>query len=161
IGTKWPRHGSRAGWVTDTGRPLLTSDLQTEQRFVEDGPLVKVGLRSALSVPLRVKGEVIGTLNVGSRQPGRDGEADAELLLAIADQVVLAIQNMFAYEEIAALKHRLEAENLYLQEESRGDSAFADFVGESPAIQKILASVRMVAGTESTVLVTGETGTGK
>src|SRR5207247_2562895 len=103
----------------------------------------------------RVKGKILGTLNVGSREIGRYGEADSELLLAIADQVVLAIQNMLSYEEIAALKHRLEQENLYLQEEVRAEAAFADVVGESPAIQKVLASVRSVAGTESTVLVTG------
>jgi formate hydrogenlyase transcriptional activator len=112
-------------------------------------------------VPLRTKLGIIGTLNVGSREVGRYGEMDSELLLAIADQVVLAIQNMLAYEEITSLKHRLEQENLYLQEAWRDEAAFEDVVGESPAIQKVLASVRMVAGTDSTVLVTGETGTGK
>jgi formate hydrogenlyase transcriptional activator len=68
---------------------------------------------------------------------------------------------MLAYEEVASLKQRLEQENLYLQEERHAEAAFADVVGESPAIQKVLESVRMVAGTDSTVLVTGETGTGK
>ena len=74
---------------------------------------------------------------------------------------MLAIQNMLAYEEITSLKSRLEQENLYLKEESRSEAVFADVVGESPAIQRVLASVRRVAGTDSTVLVTGETGTGK
>ena len=160
-GTEWPRRGSRSGWIADNGRPLLTEDLRKDSRFVEHGPLLKEGILSALSVPLRAKDKVIGTLNVGSRQVGRYGEADCELLLAIADQVVLAIQNMLAYEEIASLKSRLEQENLYLQEERLAEAAFADVVGESPAIQKVLANVRMVAGTDSTVLVTGETGTGK
>src|SRR5262249_32693506 len=104
---------------------------------------------------------IIGTLNLASREAGRYTETHSELLLAIADQVVLAIQNMLAYEEVASLKRRLEQENLYLQEERRAEGAFRDVVGESPAIQKVLASVRMVAGTETTVLVTGETGTGK
>src|SRR4029079_6659290 len=58
-------------------------------------------------------------------------------------------------------KSRLEQENLYLKEESRAEAAFADVIGESPAIRKVLTSVRMVAGTDSTWLVTGETGTGK
>jgi len=157
----WPRHGSRTGWIAQSGRPVLTPDLREDSRFVEHGPLVAEGLLSALSVPLRAKGKVIGTLNVGSREVGRYDENDSELLLAIADQVVLAIQNMLAYEEITALKSRLEQENLYLQEESRAEAAFVDVVGESAAIQKVLASVRLVAGTGSTVLVTGETGTGK
>ena len=75
--------------------------------------------------------------------------------------MALAIENLLAYEEIAALKARLEEENVYLQEEVRTEAAFGDVVGESPAILGVLASVRKVAKTDSTVLVTGETGTGK
>jgi formate hydrogenlyase transcriptional activator len=161
LATVWPRIGSRCGWVTDNGRPLLTADLREGPQFLEHVWLIKDGILSALSVPLGAKGNVIGTLNVGRREVGGYGEGDAELLMAIADQVVLAIQNMLAYEEITTLKSRLEQENLYLQEESRADAAFADVVGESPGIRNVLASVRMVAGTDATVLVTGETGTGK
>jgi formate hydrogenlyase transcriptional activator len=160
-GTEWPRHGSRGGWIVDSGQPLLTADLREDTRFPEHPPLIQEGILSALSVPLRAKGGIIGTLNVGSREVGRYGEMDIEMLLAIADQVVLALQNMFAYEEIASLKRQLEQENLYLQEAWRDEAAFADVVGESPAIQKVLERVKMVAGTDSTVLVTGETGTGK
>src|SRR5262249_43555758 len=83
------------------------------------------------------------------------------LLMAIGEQVALALENLLAYEEIAALKARLEEENLYLQEEVRSEAAFGDVVGESPAIRSVLANVRKVAETDSTVLVTGETGTGK
>ncbi|HZE88784.1 MAG TPA: sigma 54-interacting transcriptional regulator, partial [Verrucomicrobiae bacterium] len=161
LATEWPRRGSRCGWVTDNARPLLTPDLREGPQFLENVWLMQDGILSALSVPLRAKGIVIGTLNVGSREVGRYKERDSELLLAIADQVVLAIQNMLAYEEIASLKRQLEQENLYLQEERRAETSFEDVVGESPAIQKVLGSVRMVAGTDSTVLVTGETGTGK
>jgi formate hydrogenlyase transcriptional activator len=161
VGTTWPRSGTRAGWVADHGVPLVTADMREDARFLEHPQLVRVGYLSALSVPLKAKGEVIGTLNLGSHEVGRYGEPDSELLLAIADQVVLAIQNMLAYDEVASLKRRLEEENLYLQEERRSEAAFADVVGESRAIQRVLGSVRMVAGTESTVLVTGETGTGK
>jgi len=161
ISTTWPRHGSRCGFIAESGHPLLTPDLREDSRFVEHGPLISEGLLSALSVPLRSKGRVIGTLNVASREVGRHDESHSELLLAIADQVVLAIQNMLAYEEVASLKQRLEQENLYLQEESRAQGPFADVVGESAVIRKVLAKIRMVAGTDSTVLVTGETGTGK
>jgi formate hydrogenlyase transcriptional activator len=157
----WPRTRSRTQWIFEHECPLLTSDLREDDRFAEHGALIQQGFLSALSVPLRAKDRVIGTLNVGSCEVGRYAEADSELLLAIADQVVPAIENMLAYEEITSLKHRLEQENLYLQEESRADAAFADVVGESQAIQRVLESVRMVAGTDSTVLVTGETGTGK
>jgi formate hydrogenlyase transcriptional activator len=161
LATVWPRIGSRCGWVADNGRPLLTPDLREGPQFLENVWLLKDGILSALSVPLGATGKVIGTLNVGSREAGRYGEKDAELLLAIADQIVLAIRNMLAYEQIEGLKSRLEQENLYLQEESRAETPFADVVGDSPGIHKVLASVRMVAGTDATVLVTGETGTGK
>jgi formate hydrogenlyase transcriptional activator len=161
LATVWPRHGSRCGWVAHDGRPLLTEDLRKGPQYLEHIWLLQDGILSALSVPLKAKGKVIGTLNVGSRKVGQYGEWDSDLLLAIADRIVLAIQNMLAYEDITSLKSRLEQENLYLQEESRADASFADVVGESPAIQKVLVSVRMVAGTDSTVLVTGETGTGK
>jgi len=140
---------------------LLTEDLRVGPQYLEHDPLIRNGILSVLSVPLRAKGKVIGTLNVGSREVGRYDGSDAELLLAIADQVVLAIQNMLAYEEVASLKSRLEQQNLYLHEERQAEGAFADVVGESAAIQRVLTSVRMVAGTDSTVLVTGETGTGK
>jgi formate hydrogenlyase transcriptional activator len=159
--TVWSRQGSRNASILESGCPMLTPDLRADARFTEHAALVDHGLLSALSVPLSAKGKVIGTLNVASCQVGRYGEADAQLLIAIADQVVLAIQNMLAYEEIAELKSRLEQENLYLQEESRADAELAEVVGESPAIQKVLENVRRVASTGATVLVTGETGTGK
>jgi len=161
LGTEWPRRGSRAGWVLDHGKPLLTADLRESPPFLENGPLLELGLRSLMSVPMMIKGKVIGTLNVGSRAPGRYGEDDASLFAAIAEQVVLAIGNLLAYEEIAALKARLEEENVYLQEEVRTEAAFGDVVGDSPLILTVLKSVRQVAVTDSTVLVTGETGTGK
>jgi formate hydrogenlyase transcriptional activator len=161
LGTEWPRRGTRAGWVLDHGEPLLTVDLRESPPFLENGPLLKQGLHSLISVPMTTKGKTIGTLNVGSRTPGRYGENDASLLAAIAEQVALAMENLLAYEEIAALKARLEEENVYLQEEVRTEAAFGDVVGDSHVITAVLKSVRQVAGTDSTVLVTGETGTGK
>jgi formate hydrogenlyase transcriptional activator len=161
VGTEWPRLQSRAGWVLDQREPLLTVDIRNSPPFVEHAALLKEGIRSAVSVPMTVKGRIIGTLNVGSRVPGRYGADEAALLAAIAEQVALAIENLLAYEEIAALKARLEEENVYLREEVRTEAAFGDVVGESPAIVGALANVRKVAKTDSTVLVTGETGTGK
>src|SRR5207247_10992559 len=161
VGTEWPRRQSRAGWILDDCEPLLTVDLRDSPPFVEHAALLEEGIRAAVSVPMTVKGKIIGTLNVGSRVPGRYGADEASLLAAIAEQVALAIENLLAYEEIAALKARLEEENLYLQEEVRTEAAFGDVVGESPAILGALAKVRKVARTDSTVLVTGETGSGK
>ncbi|HEX4824324.1 MAG TPA: sigma 54-interacting transcriptional regulator [Candidatus Polarisedimenticolaceae bacterium] len=159
--TVWKREGSRTARILETGCPMRTHDLREDGSFTEHAALIAQGLLSALSVPLSAKGKVIGTLNVASREVGRYDESHSELLLAIADQVVLAIANMLAYEEVAALKQRLEQENLYLQEECRGEAPFADVIGQSPGIRNVLAKIEKVAATDSTVLVTGETGTGK
>ena len=161
IGTAWPRRGTRNGWVLDHNKPILTADLQEPPSVLEHARLLEGGIRSAVSAPMTIKGKIIGTLNVGSREPGRYGADDASLLAAIAEQVALAIENLRAYEEIAGLKARLEEENIYLQEEVRTEAAFGDVIGESPGIVGVLSSVRKVATTDSTVLVTGETGTGK
>jgi formate hydrogenlyase transcriptional activator len=161
VGTEWPYAGSRAGWIFDHGRPLLTKDMREPPHFFEHDLLLQAGILSAVSVPLSAKGKIIGTLNAGSRVLGRYTEDDASLLLAIGEQIALALENLLAYEQIAALKARLEEEKQYLQEEARAESAFGDVVGSSRAILGVLAGVRKVADTDSTVLVTGETGTGK
>ncbi len=161
LGTEWPHAGSRAGFILDNGRPVVTTDLREPPHFFEHDRLLREGILSAASVPLLVKGKIIGTLNVGSRGVARYGESDAALLLAIGEQIALAIENLLAYEQIASLKARLEEEKLYLQEEAKAESSFGDVVGGSRAILGVLEGVRKVADTESTVLVTGETGTGK
>ena len=161
IGTELPRPQSRNGWVLEHGVPLITFDMRDPPAFLEHAALLQGGLRSAVSVPMFVKGKIIGTLHVGSRVCGAYRADDVSLLLAIGEQVGLAIENLLAYEEIAALKARLEEEKVYLQEEVRSEAAFGDVVGESPAVLDVLASVRKVAKTDSTVLVMGETGTGK
>jgi formate hydrogenlyase transcriptional activator len=161
LGTEWPRQGSRSGWILDHRLPLLTIDMREGRQFFEHAALIKEGILAGVSVPLTVKGRILGTLNVGSRERGRYSEAQASLLAGIAEQVALALENLLAYEQIAALKARLEQENQYLQEEVRSEAAFGDVVGGSEAIRRVLGNVRLVAETDSTVLVTGETGTGK
>jgi formate hydrogenlyase transcriptional activator len=161
LGTEWPRQGSRSGWILDHRKPILTIDMREGRQFFEHAALIKEGILAGVSVPLTVKGKILGTLNLGSRERGRYSEAQASLLAGIAEQVALALENLLAYEQIAALKSRLEQENQYLQEEVRSEAAFGDVVGGSEAIRRVLGNVRLVAETDSTVLVTGETGTGK
>jgi formate hydrogenlyase transcriptional activator len=112
-------------------------------------------------VPLVARGRSIGAMNLASREIGQYSEADAEFIQEVANQVALAVENMMAYEEIAALKARLEDENVYLQEEIRREHNFVEMVGNSPALLAVLRNVEQVAPTDSTVLISGETGTGK
>ena len=108
-----------------------------------------------------LRGKSIGTLNVGSLTKNRYSESDAELLQEVANQVALAVENMRSYEEISTLKARLEKEKVYLQDEIRTEHNFEEIVGNSPALLEVLRKVEQVALTDSTVLICGETGTGK
>jgi formate hydrogenlyase transcriptional activator len=106
-------------------------------------------------------GKSIGTFAVWSETQNRYTEADAELLREVANQIALAVANMKSYEEIASLKARLEKENVYLQEEIRTEHNFEEIVGDSPSLLALLRRVDQVAPTDSSVLIYGETGTGK
>lgn len=161
VGTEFPRQGSHLADVLDQQRLLIRQDLAKESRIGLEDHLLQEGIRSYIAAPLVAKGRVIGTLNVGSRAPDRYSREQAEFLQEIATQVALAVENMLAYEEIAALKARLEEENIYLQEEIKANYNFAEIIGESPALQKVLQVVERVAQTDATVLLLGETGTGK
>ena len=147
--------------MLDHGEPLLTADLRDPPPFLEHAALLQEGIRSAVSVPMTIKGKILGTLNLGSRVPGKYGEDDASLLAAIAEQVALAIENLLAYEEIAALKARLEEENsTFRRRSARMPRSATSWASPRPSSASS-TSVRKVADTDSTVLVTGETGTGK
>ncbi len=150
-----------ASWVFEHQLPVMRRDLQIEQRTANDRRLVAIGTRSDCMVPLIVGGKSIGTLVVGSTKPNQYSEADAEILREVANQVALAVGNMLAYEEIAELKARLETENVYLQEEIRTDHNFEEITGNHPSLLEVLQKVEQVAPTDSTVLIYGETGTGK
>ena len=103
----------------------------------------------------------IATSALGAIRKNEYCEADMELLQEVANQVALAVANMRSYEEITELKARLEKENVYLQEEIRTDHNFEEITGNSPALLDVLRKVEQVAPTDSTVLIYGETGTGK
>ena len=149
------------GWAFDRQQPLLRRNLEEEPPFANERRLWAEGLRSLCIVPLILRGKSIGTLSVVSREKDRYSEEDARFLQQVAIQVVLAIENMQSYEEIATLKARLEKENIYLREEIRTEHNFEEIVGNSPALLAVLRAVEQVAPTDSTVLINGETGTGK
>ncbi len=160
-GQEFARSETVSAWVFDHQRPAVRSDLETEQEYSNDRRLLAEGILSYCIVPLITRGVSIGTLNVASKTKNRYSDSDAAFLQEVANQVALAVENMKSYEEIAALKARLEKENVYLQEEIRSDHHFEEIVGNSPALWAILRKVEQVAPTNATVLIYGETGTGK
>lgn len=152
---------SIVSWVFSHQQPVIRRDIEKESQYLNDRHLVREGFRSYCVVPLIVRGKSIGTLNVASGTLGRYSAEDAGFLQEVGNQVALAVENMQSYEEIAALKARLEKENIYLQEEIRTEHNFEEIVGNSPALLEVLRALEQVAPTESTVLIYGETGTGK
>jgi formate hydrogenlyase transcriptional activator len=119
------------------------------------------GLKSGCAVPLISHGRALGTLSVVSMQEDAFTDDDAKLFSWIGNQVALAVANSIAYREISSLKDKLAKEKLYLEEEIQTAYNFEEIVGESRALKLVLKEVQIVAATDSTVLILGETGSGK
>src|SRR6266481_5707845 len=161
LGLEMPANDSHVGRVFREQHLLLRGDLSTQREFPMEERAYGDGVRSYVIVPLMVHGRSIGTLAVASVNPHQYSEADAAFFQEVANQVALAIENMKAYEEIAALKATLERESVYLREEIHREHNFDEIVGSSAPLRALLRQVEQVAPTDSTVLITGETGTGK
>jgi len=155
------RSETSVGWVYDHQQSRVCGNLQESSEYANERRLAAEGIHSICILPMALQGECIGTLSFVSRERDRYSEQDALFLQEVSNQVVLAIRNMQSYDEIASLKGRLEKENLYLREELRAEHNFEEIVGNSPALLKVLRAVEQVAPTDSTVLIHGETGTGK
>ncbi len=119
------------------------------------------GFKSGCTVPLISHDRVLGILGVASLTENAFSDEDAELLNQVAKQVAIAVENALAFREIDSLKNQLKEEKLYLEEEIRTGHNFEEIIGNSPALKRLLQGVETVAGTDSTVLIFGETGTGK
>jgi len=161
VGLEMPAGDSHVGRVFRQQELLLRRDLGAERQYPAEERAYADGVRSYVIAPLVVRGRGIGVLAVASVNPNQYSETDATFFRDVANQVALAVENMKAYEEIASLKARLERESVYLQEEIHREHNFTELVGNSPPLLALLRQVEQVAPTDSTVLVSGETGTGK
>jgi formate hydrogenlyase transcriptional activator len=119
------------------------------------------GVRSVCSVPLIAGNQIWGALNPSSTIENAFGPSEVEYLQQVANQVAAALQNAYAYRKIAQLQDRLVQEKRYLEYEIRSATRSDDIIGDSPALKRVLDYAAIVADTDSTVLITGETGTGK
>jgi len=119
------------------------------------------GIQSLCCIPLNTRKGELGTLNLASKQTNAFATSDIGFLQQVAAQVAVALDNARSYREIAHLTEKLASEKLYLEEEIRTELNFEEIVGESPALKRVLSQARTVAPSDATVLILGDTGTGK
>jgi formate hydrogenlyase transcriptional activator len=157
-----PVEGSPTGRALTTRQPVFITSRDIEQ-FGSDlaRRILAEGLKSALSLPLIAHGRPLGTLTVASLREDTFPQKDAELLQHVANQIAIGVENALAYGKVVDRANKLAEEKLYLQDEIRTEHNFEEIIGESPALKHILAQLETVAPTDSTILILGETGTGK
>ena len=151
-----------AGLVWQEQQPLLVPKLTEERRWAKViGQMREDGTESFCFVPLTTARGRLGAMGFLSLQREAYSDSDVEFLQQVAKQVAVAVENALAFQQIAELKDKLAKEKLYLEEELRFEHGFDDIIGDSAALRKVLKEVEVVAPTDSTALIQGETGTGK
>jgi formate hydrogenlyase transcriptional activator len=141
--------------------------LAIESPFTDwlDFPIVQIAIREGLNsfcfLPLISRNRALGVLSVGRCENNAFSRVDVNFLTQVANQVALAVENALAYREVHEVKDQLSKEKLYLEDEIRTEMNFAQMIGSSASLRKVLKRVETVAPTDSTVLIYGETGTGK
>ena len=145
-----------------TGKPVVVRDLNIARytspqyrRFLD------MGCKSACSLPLVTTNGTLGTLEIARTTGDVWADEDVEFLVQVARQIAIAVENSLSYRELSEIKERLATEKVYLEDEIRLDHNNGNMVGEGAAFQSILNSIQIVAPTDATVLILGETGTGK
>ena len=157
-----PLEGSAGGEVFTTRKPLLV-DAANANRY--QSPIARLaqaeGLKCFCILPLFTSTRGLGVLTLGTLAEDSFQQEDIDLLAQVSNQIAIAVENALAYREIAELKNKLAEEKLYLEEEIRTEHNFEEAIGESAALKRTLSQAETVAPTDSTVLILGETGTGK
>ena len=157
-----PIDESSVGEAFRTREPVLLERILSSP-YAKDSlrHLTELGMQSGCWVPLIYQGEPIGTLGVASRHESAFAARDAEMLAKVAALVAIAINNAMTFRQVAELRDRLTLEKQYLEEEINVENRFEDIVGESTGLRQVLRDIETVAPTQATVLIQGETGTGK
>src|SRR6266498_2131197 len=151
-----PFEGTPIGEAFTTRRTVLI-----DYDGIDDPRVTCSGMASGCASPLIFRDRVLGVLGIKSSRRHAFSQDDAELFEQVANQVAIAVENALAYNEIETLKNKLEKEKLYLEEEIRSEYNFEEIIGNSSVLKRALQDVQTVATTDSTVLIYGETGTGK
>ncbi len=157
-----PVDNSPAGRAVKLGVPLIFTKEEIAAFGIDvTAYLIEEGIQSLCCIPLTASKDTLGTLNFGSTRPNAFQAEDLGLFTQIAGQVAGALENERSYREIEQLKNRLAAEKQYLEGEIRTELNFDEIIGDSPALKKALDPIPIVADSDATVLILGETGTGK
>jgi formate hydrogenlyase transcriptional activator len=143
------------------GKPVFDSPSRSEIPAAFREAARAESLLSAVAVPLVGTNGPLGLFNVASQKADAFSQADVDLLSQIGTQISLALDNALAYGRLRASHDNLEDQRLYLESEISSEYNFEDIVGKSPAIERVFEQLSIVAPTDSTVLLHGETGTGK
>jgi formate hydrogenlyase transcriptional activator len=147
-----------------TGKPVVFGE-EDLKNLCSESPaaqhLVAQGVKAFCSVPLLSHDCALGALSMGRHREDTFNPEDIELLGEVAKQVTIAVENSLAFRQVVDRENKLTEEKLYLQDEIRTEYNFEEIIGESPALKRILEQVQTAAPTDSTILILGETGTGK
>jgi formate hydrogenlyase transcriptional activator len=162
MGMLVPITGSPEGWSYVSRKPLIFTD-SSEEQFPYKLPqyLVQASVKAGCWIPLIAREGPLGTLNLFSRHAMAFGDEDLDGLVQVASQVAVALDTALAFQRMADLNARLEKERLYFESELRTENKFEEIIGESKLLKRVLKQIETVAPTDSTVLILGETGTGK
>jgi len=154
--------GTIAAQVFRTGKPwvgriedVLESGLEVNPKWLE------LGFKVGCVLPLASRHRILGTLGLRRRDDTMYTDDEVNFLIQVANQIAVAVENALAYGEIRSLKDKLAEERVYLRDEVRTERNFEEVVGKSTVLRRVLRNVETVAPTDSTVLIYGETGTGK
>ncbi|TMA35263.1 MAG: GAF domain-containing protein, partial [Deltaproteobacteria bacterium] len=161
--TVLPAPGTACNWVLQNRQWMVAScrDELRERFPITFEVMQQENMQSLCALPLVTGERCRGVLFFMAAAAGAYGHLPRSFLEQVAGAVAVALDDCLAHEEVRRLRDRLAAENVYLQEEILRDHNFADIVGQSPALRRTLSQVESVAPTSSTVLILGETGTGK
>ena len=154
-------YGSTAGQVFRSGKPWVGDIGQLQRAGLDHKIASAAGVETLCMLPLLRGSRVLGVLCLVRTEQNAFNQLELEFLSQIAGQIAIAIDNAFAYRQITELKDQLTQEKLYLEDELRSEMNFQEIIGNSPTLRRVLRQVEAVAPTGSTVLIHGETGTGK
>jgi formate hydrogenlyase transcriptional activator len=155
-----PGFAFKRAWKSS--EPVIVSTSDREELGPEIYQLVvKEGLNGHCLIPLVSRGRTVGLLIVARKLEGSFTREEVGFVCEASGQIAIALENALAYREISELKDKLAQEKFYLEEEFRSEMGFEQIIGNSTALKHVLQLVETVAPSDSTVLLLGETGTGK